>query len=118
MNVILIRNLNNMQILEKTLPSVAEEGDKENLEGLDLKSDFGIKCYKDSEHKGLSLWVPVPIFEKIHQGEKLKQMIEENFSLGAKVEDSFYVIAFPKDTALEKLQEIADEIENRHKNID
>jgi hypothetical protein len=97
-------------IIDETL--VEDKKGGFDLEG--LKIDLGIECFKDKERNALSLSIPVHILKKIHPGETIFKIIEESSSLGAKVEGDKYIIAFPKDTPMEKIQEIIDEIQKRH----
>jgi hypothetical protein len=107
-----------MQNFETKMTSDAiDETDDFSL-SMDLRSDFGIKCHKDQESDSLALYVPASIFEKISPDEKLNKLIAKNFPLGAMMDGDFYVIKFFKNTPVQKIQEITDEIEKRHKNVD
>lgn len=86
----------------------------EDVEKPSITSRFGIICQQTS--RSLELVVPVNVFEKIHVGDQLMKMLQDNFCLGANVVKDSYVIEFPTNMAVEKIQAIVNEIEAVHEN--
>jgi hypothetical protein len=77
-----------------------------------ISSRFGITCQQSS--RSLELVVPTAVFEKIGAGDPLLETFKNNFSMGAAKIGDFYVIEFPTNTAVEKIQAIVNKIEDVH----
>lgn len=77
-----------------------------------IASRFGIICQQSA--RSLELIVPVNVFEKMGAEDPLMKMFKENFSLGANMKGDSYIIEFPTNMAVEKIQTIVNEIEAAH----
>jgi hypothetical protein len=77
-----------------------------------MASRFGIICQQSA--RSLELIVPIDVFEKIGAEDPLTKMFQENFSMGANIKEDSYIIEFPTNMAVEKIQAMVDEIELAH----